>query len=265
MRYAILIEYNGANYKGWQRQNDQNTIQGQIEKVLSQFANHPIEIDAAGRTDTGVHALGQTATFDSTVNRQLYGWKTAANSMLPCDIRIKAIVPVADDFHARFSAIARTYQYYLYNSPIQSAIINETIGYYAHKLDLTKMLSASEYLVGQHDFSAFRTSICQANSPVKNMQTINIEQRGNVIRFEFTANAFLHHMIRNIIGAMVYIGSNRLSVEDFAQRFKSKNRGAMPPTFMPNGLYLSHIQYEDNIFQEYFYEHSKESNWMFYL
>jgi tRNA pseudouridine38-40 synthase len=259
MRYALLIEYNGANYKGWQKQRGLDTIQERIESVLSTFANHNIEINAAGRTDAGVHALGQTATFDSSANRQLYGWKIAANSMLPGDIRIKDVAIVDDQFHARFDAVARTYQYYLYNSSINSAIIPNSIGYFAYDLDIELMRQASQFLLGEQDFSAFRTSICQAKSPIRTMMSIKIEKQNNVICFEFTANAFLHHMIRNIVGAMVYIGSGRLSIQDFETKFISKNRGEMPPTFMPNGLYLSRIKYQSEIFLP------QKSHWMFNL
>jgi len=259
MRYAILIEYNGTNYKGWQKQNNENTVQGQLERVLSKFANQPIEIHAAGRTDAGVHALGQVATFDSDANRNLEGWKIASNSMLPNDIKIKDIIAVDEEFHARFSAVARTYHYYLYNGSMNSTIFKDALGYYQPELELSNIRSACDILTGEHDFSAFRTSICQANSPIKKMHSIGIETRGNIIRFEFTANAFLHHMIRNIVGSLIYIGSNKLSLDDFKRKFKNGLRGEMPPTFMPNGLYLTKIGYEKTLFD---YDNSK---WVFDL
>jgi tRNA pseudouridine38-40 synthase len=259
MRYAILIEYDGTNYKGWQKQNNQNTVQEQLESVLSKFANQSIELNAAGRTDAGVHALGQVATFDSDASRKLEGWKIASNSMLPNDIKIKDVVVVDQEFHARFSAVTRTYHYYLYNDHINSSIFKDALGYYQPKLDLSAIRSACNILIGEHDFSAFRTSICQSNSPIKTMHSINIETRGNIIRFEFTANAFLHHMIRNIVGALIYIGSNKLSIDNFKIKFKNGLRGEMPPTFMPNGLYLVKINYTVQLFD---YNHSK---WIFDL
>lgn len=259
MRYAILIEYNGSNYQGWQRQRHHNTVQAQLEMALSKFANHDIEINVAGRTDAGVHALGQVATFDTNAHRHLRSWVVATNSLLPEDIKIKEIVMVNDDFHARFSAKARTYHYYLYNGDINSAIFKNIIGYYARPLNLTKMQDAAHLLLGEHDFSAFRTAMCQAKNPVKNLYDINIMKRGLMIRFEFTANSFLHHMIRNIIGALVYIGINKLTINSFIQKIKAKDRGAMPPTFMPQGLYLTKIDYEQDVFTPYI------SNWIFNL
>jgi tRNA pseudouridine38-40 synthase len=259
MRYAILIEYNGTCYKGWQKQDNQNTIQGQIEQVLSKFANHSIEIHAAGRTDAGVHALGQVATFDSDANRNIEGWKIASNSMLPLDIRIKDIKIVDPQFHARFNAINRTYHYYLNTSLINTPIFKDLLGYYPQTLNLSNIQAACKMMIGTHDFSAFRTSICQAKSPIKNMLSITIEQRENILRFEFTANSFLHHMIRNIIGTLIYVGSNKLSVDCFYKKFNNKMRCDMPPTFMPNGLYLSQINYEFILFEQ------NTSKWIFEL
>lgn len=247
-RYALLLEYDGSDYYGWQTQKDVVTVQQQLEKALSSFANHPVTTVTAGRTDTGVHALNQVVHFDSDAKRSHHGWVNAVNSKLPITIRVKEVADVAFNFDARFSALSRTYHYYLLIQPQQSALFNRHAGWYYRELDLELMQQAANMLVGRHDFSAFRASACQANTPTRNMRAITIERRANMLRFSLTANAFLHHMVRNIIGALLYVGNGRISLSDFQAIFQQTDRRLAPPTFMPNGLYLADVEYPQAIF-----------------
>lgn len=246
-KYALILEYDGSIFHGWQIQNDVKTVQGLLEAALSKFANEPIATITAGRTDTGVHALNQVVHFTSSAKRNLDGWVRGVNALLPSEIRIKRAVIVDDNFDARFSALSRTYHYYLRVAPINSAHLSRYQGWYYHELDIIKMQQAAQLLIGRHDFSSFRAAGCQANSPIREMYNLAIEQKGNLIRFNLTANAFLHHMVRNIVGALVYVGVGRITVADFQQVFASANRNNAPPTFMSNGLYLANVQYPDII------------------
>ena len=242
-KYALLLEYNGANYHGWQIQKGVATIQGELERALSSFAAEKIATITAGRTDTGVHATHQVVHFTSSANRHLHGWISGVNAKLALDIRVKAAQLVGDDFDARFSALSRTYHYYLRTQPLNSAILAPHVGWYYQELDLARMEQAASLLHGRHDFSAFRAAGCQANTPIREMHGVAIERRGNMLRFSLQANAFLHHMVRNIIGGLVYVGNGRISTAEFAQVFKAADRRLAPPTFMANGLYLVAVNY----------------------
>lgn len=244
VRYALVVEYCGHNYSGWQTQRNTPTIQDSLEKALSKFADHKVATITAGRTDTGVHALNQVVHFDSNANRALHGWVVGVNANLPADIRIKKALIVPNDFDARFSAKSRTYHYYLLISKVNSALVNHNIAWYHNQLDVDKMQLAASMLVGCHDFSSFRASDCQANSPIRTMLQSFVESQGNVMRFTFQANAFLYHMVRNIVGALVYVGIGKLTVEQFSDIFMACNRKLAPPTFMPNGLYMVNVEYD---------------------
>ncbi len=255
---AMLIEYNGASFNGFQKQvGSVKTIQGELERALSKFANSKIDITTAGRTDSGVHALYQVINFKSDAKRELNGWIRGVNALLSKDIIINDANYVDDNFDARFSAISRTYHYYLLVQNTQSAILNKKVGWYYSKLNFDDMLEAGSQLIGNLDFSCFRASMCQANTPIRHMTNFNINVKNNILRFEFTANAFLYHMIRNIVGALVYVGNGKLSISDFICLLESKNRKLAPPTFMPDGLYLTYVEYEKQIFKP------KTINWPF--
>lgn len=247
-KYALLLEYDGSNYCGWQIQANASSIQGELEAALSYFASQQITTITAGRTDTGVHAMHQVVHFVSDAKRQLSGWVKGVNARLPLDIRVKAVAEVNDDFDARFSALSRTYHYYLLSRPINSAILNSKIGWYHQELDLAPMQQAAQKLIGKYDFSAFRAAGCQARTPIREMYDISIDKRGNIYRFSLTANAFLHHMVRNIVGALVYIGNGKLDAAGFIEIFAQRNRKLAPPTFMPDGLYLVNVAYPQPIF-----------------
>ena len=247
-KYALLIEYNGYNYCGWQRQLDQFTLQQELEQALSKFAAEDITIITAGRTDSGVHALGQVIHFETNVQRKLHGWVAGVNRYLSANIRVKQVCQVEATFDARFSALSREYHYYLLVGSTPSAHLSNLVGYYSYPLNLSAMQQAAQYLLGEHDFSAFRASSCQANNPIRNLSIARIEQNGSIIKFIFKANAFLHHMVRNLVGALVYVGNGKLTPEQLALILANKQRSDAPPTFMPNGLYLAEVSYPQTLF-----------------
>lgn len=243
MRIAIGIEYNGTGFAGWQRQPHGNTIQNALEQALTQIAGHPLTVQAAGRTDAGVHAAQQVAHFDTQAKRPLTAWVRGVNSYLPSSIAILWARAVDDRFHARFSACARSYSYYLLNHPVRPALLSGRVGWHFQPLDVTLMRQAAHRLLGKHDFSSFRAAECQAKSPVKNLSHLDITQQGDLLRFDFRADAFLHHMVRNIVGALVYVGKGTLSLADFSTLIDARSRILAPPTFMPDGLYLTEVEY----------------------
>ncbi|MFN7095083.1 MAG: tRNA pseudouridine(38-40) synthase TruA, partial [Burkholderiales bacterium] len=212
---AMLLEYDGAGFAGFQKQGfGALTVQGELESALSQFVQQKINIIPAGRTDTGVHALYQVINFTTSVNRELNSWVRGTNAFLPKTLVIREAVKVANEFNARFSALSRTYHYYLAATATRPAILHKKVGWYHRQLDLQAMQEAGLYLVGEKDFSSFRAANCQAATPVRRLTAFNICLKNGLIRFELTANAFLYHMVRNIVGALIYVGSGRLSVEE---------------------------------------------------
>jgi tRNA pseudouridine38-40 synthase len=244
MRIALGVEYNGRDFNGWQSQPDGRTVQDSIQKAISQIACQQTSIIAAGRTDTGVHALEQVIHFDTSIVRPLSAWVRGVNALMPPTIAILWAHPVPEEFHARFSAQARSYQYVLINRPARSAAHYGSVGWFHAPLALDAMREAAEYLVGEHDFSAFRAAECQAKSPVKSLTKLEIEQRGDTFIFDFTANAFLHHMVRNIVGCLVYVGKGKYSPTWMQEVLDSKQRSMAAPTFAPDGLYLRRISYD---------------------
>jgi len=202
----------------------------------------------AGRTDSGVHARYQVISFESNAKRSLHGWIRGANALLPRDIVVQDVANVKDDFDARYSALSRTYKYYLYQNPVRSALLDKKVGWYHSLLDIVAMSDAAKFLIGTQDFSSFRAAECQAANPVRDLSVFRITENNKIICFEITANAFLHHMIRNIIGALVYVGNGKLSVDGFRDLILARNRKLAPPTFMPDGLYLTNVTYKEEIF-----------------
>lgn len=248
MRIALGIEYHGGAYCGWQSQPSGCAIQDRLESAINAFLASPatpVGITCAGRTDAGVHALWQVAHFDTLIARDAVSWVRGVNAQLPRDIRILWARTVSDEFHSRFSATARTYRYLLLNDAVEPAVLRGMAGWFHTPLSLDAMRAAASLLVGEHDFSAFRAAECQARSPVKNLQAAQVAREGNLITFEFTANAFLHHMIRNIVGSLVYVGAGRHSVGEFAAIFAGRDRARAAPTFSPDGLYLADIRYDE--------------------
>lgn len=206
MRIVLGIEYDGSAYNGWQRQKTGTGVQQMLERALGQIANHAVDVVCAGRTDTGVHATGQVVHFDSASDRSMRGWLLGANSNLPDDISVCWAHTASDDFHARYSATARTYRYLILNRLVRSAMFRRRAWWIYEKLDEKRMQDAGARLLGEHDFSAFRAAGCQASTARRDLQCLQVSRRGDWIGITVTANAFLQHMVRNIVGMLVAVG-----------------------------------------------------------
>lgn len=244
MRIALGVEYDGHPFFGWQSQADGNTVQDALQAALGAIANEPVAVVAAGRTDTGVHALEQVVHFDTHVVRPLSAWVRGVNALLPSSIAVLWAHPVPCEFHARFSAQARSYRYQLINRPVRLAVQHGKTGWFHAPLDVGQMREAAQYLLGEHDFSSFRSSECQAKTPVKNLAQLDIRKQGDTIIFDLTANAFLHHMVRNIIGCLLYVGKGKHPPQWLRNILESRERSLAAPTFAPDGLYLRRIAYD---------------------
>ncbi len=244
MRIALGLEYDGAAFCGWQTQPGGCGVQDHLERALSSLADSPIAVTAAGRTDTGVHATGQVVHFDSAALRDESSWIRGTNSSLHASARVVWARTVPDDFHARFSARSRTYRYLLLDQPVAPAVLRGKVGWYHRPLELHTVQSALVALRGEHDFSAFRDAQCQAKSPVRTLYEAEVERRGELIAFSFRANAFLHHMIRNLVGSLVYVGAGKHPPGWIAELLAARDRTAAAPTFAPDGLYLDAIEYD---------------------
>ena len=243
-RWALGVSYSGHGYEGWQSQPSGRTVQDQLEAALTQFAAGPVSTVCAGRTDAGVHGLMQVVHFDTPLQREPYSWVRGTNAFLPPDIAVQWAQPVPVEFHSRASAVARRYAYVLLESPVRPSVDAHRVGWVFRPLDLAAMQQAAECLIGEHDFTSFRASGCQALSPVKTMRRITIARRGAYWRFEFEANAFLHHMIRNIMGCLVVVGQGLQPAAWMAQVLQARSRDAAAPTFSPDGLYFLGPVYE---------------------
>lgn len=244
MKIALGVEYDGRSFCGWQSQPDGRTVQDTLQLALSRIAQDNIAVVAAGRTDTGVHALEQVVHFDTQTKRPLTAWVRGVNSMLPESVAVLWAHPVPDEFHARFSAHGRSYRYVLINRATRLAIHVGKAGWYHAPLDVNAMQAAAQLLIGEHDFSAFRAALCQAKSAVKNLQQLDIRREGEMLIFDVSANAFLHHMVRNIIGCLVYVGKGKHNPDWITAVLQSRDRSIAAPTFAPDGLYLRRIRYE---------------------
>ena len=244
MRVALGIAYDGSLFCGWQSQPNGCGIQDALESAIASIAEHNVRIHAAGRTDTGVHAYGQVVHFDTESVRPLSAWVRGVNAHLPATVRVEWAQQVCDEFHARFSAFQRSYQYLLYNAAVASALMATKAGWFHLPLDLNAMTEAAEYLLGEHDFSAFRASECQAKSPIRHLQKSEVLAVGKYIVFNFSANAFLQHQVRNMIGALVYVGKGSHPPDYIKELLQKRDRSLSPPTFSPCGLYLTSVAYD---------------------
>jgi tRNA pseudouridine38-40 synthase len=219
-------------------------VQDALEAALSGIADAKISTTAAGRTDRGVHARTQVVHFDTDASRPPSAWVRGVNALLPAAVAVLWSHPVPDEFHARYSARSRTYRYELLNRPVRAALSAQRAGWYHAPLDLEKMRQAAALLVGEHDFSAFRSSECQAKTPVRTLHAFQVEKHEEVVHFVIRANAFLHHMVRNLVGTLVYVGSGKHPARWVREVLDSKDRARAAPTFGPQGLYLETIEYE---------------------
>ena len=242
-RIALGIEYDGAAFHGWQSQPHGQTVQDVLEQALTAVAGQSLRITCAGRTDTGVHALAQVVHFDCPVDRPDQAWIRGGNAHLPPQVAIRWARTVDARFHARFDARSRSYCYLLHNHPVRPALQHGHVGWYHHPLDAERMNAAAQVLLGEHDFSAFRAAECQAKSAIKIMHRATIERHNDLILFEFCASAFLQHMVRNLVGALVYVGQGREPADSIAHLLASRDRTRAAPTFSPAGLYLTGVDY----------------------
>lgn len=268
MRIALGLSYAGQAYHGWQSQPDGLTVQDQLESALQAFACEPIHTLCAGRTDAGVHGLMQVVHFDTTLERDPFSWVRGTNRFLPADIAVQWAHPVPDAFHSRASARSRRYAYILLESPVRPSVEAGRVGWVFRPLDLEALRAGAQHLLGEHDFSAFRASSCQALSPVKQLMRLDIERRATkpwvgtapvdpaaqaarsgpdqtaYWRFDFEANAFLHHMIRNLMGSLIQVGQGLRPPEWIAEVLASRSRDMAAPTFAADGLYFLGPRYD---------------------
>jgi len=244
MRVALGVSYDGSQFCGWQSQPSACGVQDALESAISAIAQQSIRVHAAGRTDTGVHALAQVVHFETNAERPLSAWVRGVNAHLPKTVRVVWAHVVDEEFHARFSAFSRSYQYLLYNSPVASALMADKAGWFHLPLDFSAMQEGASYLLGEHDFSAFRASECQAKSPVRTLTQADVQVSGRYFVFSFSANAFLQHQVRNMIGALTYVGKGAHSPSYIKELLQKRDRTLSPPTFSPYGLYLTGVGYD---------------------
>jgi tRNA pseudouridine38-40 synthase len=243
-RLALRIAYDGTHHRGWQTQPDGRALQDIVETALSHIAQAPVATICAGRTDAGVHARAQVVHFDTQTVRPLQAWVRGVNAHLPSTIAVQSAAVVGETFDARRSAMRRRYEYVLHRSPVRSPLLAGRAGWVHQPLDVARMSDAARSLLGRHDFSAFRSSQCQARSPVREIHTLHLSESGSMLVLEVVANAFLHHMVRNLVGALVWVGQGRRPAEWVAELLQQRDRSLGAPTFAPDGLYLTGVDYD---------------------
>jgi len=243
-RIVLGLEYDGRDFQGWQTQPGGNTVQDCLELALSQIHGAPVATFVAGRTDAGVHASAQIVHFDAIHARPETAWVRGSNSLLPPGIAVLWAKEISPEFHARFGARERTYRYVLLNHPVRPAMMAGRTGWVHAELDVDAMMVAAGALQGTHDFSAFRAAQCQAKSPIRELRHVHVERRGHYVVFEFRGNAFLHHQVRNMVGALVWVGLGRRSPDWVREVLSSQDRTKAAATFAPDGLYLTDVRYD---------------------
>jgi tRNA pseudouridine38-40 synthase len=248
MRYALGVEYDGSDFKGWQQLGERGcpTVQAALQDALSSVADAPVSVVCAGRTDAGVHGECQVVHFDSDVAREPRAWTLGTTTRLPPAVAVRWCVPVVDDFHARFSARARRYRYRLLNRQIRPALYRQTLSWERRPLDADAMHVAAQVLVGENDFSSFRSISCQASHARRNLQRISVTRHGEIVEVEVQANAFLHHMVRNIVGSLILVGAGEKPVEWLAEVLAVRDRNQAGPTAPPQGLVFIGPLYPDH-------------------
>jgi len=243
-RIALGLEYDGSRFLGWQKQPGRGSVQDALESALSAVADRPVSVTCAGRTDRGVHALAQVVHFDTEAKRPDSAWMRGVNALLPEAVAVLWSQRVSAEFHARYAARSRTYRYLLVNRPVRPALAARYAGWYHAPLDIAPMREAAAQLLGEHDFSAFRAAECQAKSPVRTLHAIQIERYGERIEFSLRANAWLQHMVRNIVGTLVYVGAGKQPAAWVKGLLDARDRARAAPTFASEGLYLEAVEYE---------------------
>ncbi len=244
-KYVAMLEYDGSNYCGWQRLSHAVAVQNRVEAAISKVANHPIEVVCAGRTDSGVHALGQVIHFESWAQRDAKAWLLGCNTNLPDDIAIQWIKPIDKDFHARFSATARRYRYIILNRKARPALLKKKVTWIYSPLDAEAMHQAAQCLLGEHDFSSFRASGCQAAHANRCLSEVNVSRQGDYIYVDVKGNAFLHHMVRNIVGALLEVGRAEKPIGWIADLLALKDRRQGGVTASAEGLYFVEVDYPE--------------------
>ena len=244
MRFAALIEYDGSEFCGWQRQPHAPSVQTMVEQAISSVADHPVATICAGRTDTGVHALGQVIHFDTDAQREMRSWLLGINANLPASIVIKKIIQVDDQFHARFSALSRSYRYIINNDTVRSALLVNRATWEHRPLSEQHMQQAASYLVGKHDFTSFRALACQAKNPIREITHFNVARQGTLVIIDISANGFLHHMVRNLAGVLMSVGKLENPPEWAQEVLQRKDRAGAGVTAPAQGLYLMSVQYD---------------------
>jgi len=243
MRVVLGIEYDGTDFYGWQMQKDGRSVQACLDQALSRIADAPIRVTGAGRTDTGVHATGQVAHFDTEVERPDRAWTLGVNTVLPPDVTVRWVRRAPPEFHARYSARRRSYQFCILNGPIRSALLRNRTWWARRALDADAMHAAAQMLVGKHDFSAFRASGCQAHSAVRSVERLTVRRDGPLIRIDVTANAFLHHMVRNIVGTLAVVGRGDAQPDWVRSVLAGGDRRKAGMTAPAAGLCLTRVDY----------------------
>lgn len=243
-RLALGLEYDGATFNGWQTQADGRGVQDAVERALAQIAGVPVATICAGRTDTGVHALDQVIHFDTDAARPVTAWVRGVNRFLPASVAVHWARQAGDGFHARYGARRRRYDYWILNAPVRSPLAHGRVGWVFRPLDEAAMRQAAMHLVGRHDFTSFRSAECQAATPVRDIEQLAVHRIGPLVRINVTANAFLHHMVRNIVGALVYVGVGRRPHEWVKEVLEARSRAVGAPTFAAAGLYLARVEYD---------------------
>jgi len=245
MRIALGVEYDGSGYCGWQLQSGNRTVQEVVEHAIGKVADHDVRVTCAGRTDTGVHALGQVVHFDSESVRSERSWILGCNANLPRDVNISWAREVDDDFHARFGATQRSYRYVILNRMSRSALLRDRVCWHHQPLDESRMHTAARYLLGEHDFTSFRALACQAKHPVRTIHGIELRRHGEYLTLDVSANAFLHHMVRNIAGTLIAVGEGEQDPEWVQHLLEIKDRSVSGMTAPAQGLYLVAVQYPE--------------------
>lgn len=243
MRIAMGIEYDGTNYVGWQFQDNGLSVQAVVEEALGKVADHRLRVICAGRTDTGVHALGQVVHFDTSASRSERSWVFGTNTHLPKDVAIMWAKPVDEQFHARFSAKQRRYRYVILNRPVRPTFLAYRVAWEYRPLDVARMRAATEFLLGEHDFSAYRAAGCQSKTPLRRVDRLEVTRHDDIITIDIEANAFLHHMVRNIAGVLMAIGSGEQAVDWTKQVLETRDRTQAGITAAPHGLYFLDVNY----------------------
>jgi tRNA pseudouridine38-40 synthase len=245
MRIAAILEYDGSGFSGWQRQEQTRTVQAVVEEALSEVADEPIQVTVAGRTDAGVHAAGQVIHFDTSAARSDYSWVRGTNSNLPPEVALLWAGPVDEGFHARYTATGRHYQYLILNHAIRPTYLAQRVTHEYRPLDVVSMRDAAQYLLGEHDFTSFRATECQAKSPVRELRGLDVTRHGDMVHIHAHANAFLQHMVRNIAGVLMTVGAGEREPSWAKEVLEARERRAGGVTAAPDGLYLREIDYPE--------------------